>query len=331
MNENDIPKTQLEAINFFSDSARCHDFMVEMRWHGRPVCAHCASKNIGKLVVSNRTVKDKDGNQKTLTRRVWNCKDCKKQFTVKVGTIFEDSALGLEKWLPCVWLIVNAKNGISSCEIARTLGVTQRTAWFMAHRIRAAIHDGSFEKLSGGVEADETFIGAKARNMHKDKRAEKVKGTGGMSMTPVMGLLERNVRKQSSRVVLKVLNTRRKSELQRHVRNHVTEGSTVLTDALKSYNGLNDKYAHEVIDHAVAYANGHIHTNGLENFWSLLKRTIKGTYVHCEAFHLFRYLDEQAYRFNERSKDDAGRFIGAMSGIFNRRLTYEALTNKMVR
>jgi transposase-like protein len=238
MNENDIPKTQLEAINIFSDSGRCHDFMVDMRWNGKPVCAHCGSKNIGKLVVSNRTVKDKDGNQKVLTRRVWNCKDCKKQFTVKVGTIFEDSALGLEKWLPCVWLIVNAKNGISSCEIARTLGVTQRTGWFMAHRIRAAIHDGSFEKLCGGVEADETFIGAKARNMHREKRAEKVKGTGPLAMTPVMGLLERNVRKNASRVILKVLSTRRKAELQRHVRSHVAEGSTLLTDSLKSYEGL---------------------------------------------------------------------------------------------
>jgi len=330
MNENNIPKTQREAINIFSDSGRCHDFMVEMRWNGKPRCAHCGTANIGNLSVSNRTVEDKDGNKRTLTRRLWNCKECKKQFTVKVGTIFEDSAVGLEKWLPCVWMIVNAKNGISSCEIARSLCVTQRTAWFMAHRIRAAIHDGSFEKLSGGVEADETFIGSKARNMHKEKRAQKVKGTGPIAMTAVMGLLERNIRKQSSRVVLKVLNTRRKSELQSHVRNHVVEGSTVLTDALKSYEGLNDKYAHEVIDHAVAYVNGHVHTNGLENFWSLLKRTIKGTYVHCEPFHLFRYLDEQAYRFNERSKDDSGRFVGAVSGIFNRRLTYEELTKKPV-
>jgi transposase-like protein len=192
MNENDIPKTQREAITYFSDAGRCHDFMVNMRWNGEPVCAHCGSKNIGKLVISTRVKKDKDGNEKTLTRRLWNCKDCKQQFTVKVGTIFEDSALGLEKWLPCVWLIVNAKNGISSCEIARTLGVMQRTAWFMAHRIRAAIHDGSFEKMSGGIEADESFIGAKARNMHKDKRAQKMIGTGGVSMTPVMGLLERS-------------------------------------------------------------------------------------------------------------------------------------------
>jgi transposase-like protein len=143
-----------------------------------------------------------------------------------------------------------------------------------------------------------------------------------------MGLLERSTRKNASRVVLKVLKTRRKAELQGHVREYVLKGSTVLTDALKSYDGLNGEYAHEVIDHAVSYANGHVHTNGLENFWSLLKRTIKGTYVHCEAFHLFRYLDEQAYRFNERELDDAGRFIGALKGITNRRLTYETLTGK---
>jgi transposase-like protein len=331
MNENAMPKTKLEAISYFSDAARCHDFMVNVRWNGKPVCTHCKSANIGKLVVSEKTVKrivKGEEISKTLTRRVWNCKNCKKQFTVKIGTIFEDSAVGLEKWLPCVWMIVNAKNGVSSCELARDLGVMQRSAWFMAHRIRTALHNGNFEKLSGGVEADETFIGQKARNMHKDKRALKVIGTGGISMTPVMGLLERGTRKQASRVVLKVLKTRRKAELHRHVLNHVAGGSNLLTDSLRSYNGLDDKYVHEVIDHAVSYARGHVHTNGLENFWSLLKRTLKGTHVHCEPFHLFRYLDDQAFRFNERLKDDAGRFAAAMKGITGRRLTYSQLTGR---
>jgi len=331
MNENAMPKTKLEAINYFSDAARCHDFMVEMRWGGKPVCAHCKSSNIGKLVVSEKTVKrivKGEEISKTLTRRVWNCKNCKKQFTVKIGTIFEDSAVGLEKWLPCVWMVVNAKNGVSSCELGRDLGVTQRTAWFMSHRVRTALHNGNFEKFSGGVEADETFIGQKARNMHKDKRALKVKGTGGVSMTPVMGLLERSTRKNASRVILKVLQSRRRVELHRHIKNHVAKGTNLLTDAFPSYNGLENDYVHEFVDHAVSYAKGHVHTNGLENFWSLLKRTLKGTHVHCAPFHLFRYLDDQAYRFNERLLDDAGRFSNAMKGIIGRRLTYAQLTGR---
>jgi transposase-like protein len=331
MNENAMPQTKREAINYFSDAGRCHDFMVNLRWSGKPVCAHCKSENIGKLSVSEKKVKRIVKGveiEKILTRRVWNCKSCKKQFTVKVGTIFEDSPIGLELWLPCVWMVVNAKNGVSSCELGRDLGVMQRTAWFMAHRIRAALHNGNFEKFSGGVEADESFLGGKARNMHKDKRAIKVKGTGGVSMTPVMGLLERSTRKNASRVILKVLNTRRRTELHRHIKNHVAKGANLLTDAFRSYRGLENDYAHEFIDHAVTYAKGHVHTNGLENFWSLLKRTLKGTYVHCESFHLFRYLDEQAYRFNERELNDSNRFLNALRGVSNRRLTYGELTGK---
>ena len=175
------------------------------------------------------------------------------------------------------------------------------------------------------MEIDETFIGGKARFMHKGKR--KAKGTGPVAMTPVMGLLERTTAKRASKVTLKVLNTTKKPELQGNVREYVLKGSEVHTDALKSYEGLNDEYMHNVIDHAVSYVNGNVHTNGLENFWSLLKRTIKGTYVSVEPFHLFRYLDEQAFRFNERKdKDgDKGRFLKTLSGIFGKRLMYKNL------
>ena len=304
-----IPETLTGAIRYFGDAEKCHEFMVAMRWPAKVHCPHCDSENIGKLV---------------LPRRVWNCKNCRKQFTVKVGTIFEDSPLGLDKWLPATWMIVNAKNGVSSCELARSLGVTQKTGWFMLHRIRLAMQDGSIEKLKGRVEVDETFIGAKARNMHRGERREKIKGTGGMGKTAVLGLLERNTEK-GSRVRVKVVENRRRVTLDPAVRENVEKNSELFSDNLPSYAKLADEYVHNVIDHAECYAKGHVHTNGLENFWSLLKRGIKGTYVNVEPFHLFRYLDEQAFRFNERKDNDKGRFLKAIASFAGKRLMYSKL------
>jgi transposase-like protein len=252
---------------------------------------------------------------------VWTCLECRKQFSVKVGTIFEDSAIGLDKWLCAMWLLANCKNGISSYEVARALGVTQRTAWFMLHRIRYAQHHGGINKMSGSVEADETFIGGKARFMHANKRSEKIHGRGPEGKAIVFGLLDRETRKVRATVV----GTRRKRDLQKHVRANVAPGSELNTDALKSYEGL-DEYQHKVIDHAEAYVDGTIHTNGLENFWSLLKRAIKGTYVSIEPFHLFRYLDEQTFRYNERHLTDAERFSNVLGSIRGKRLTWDLLT-----
>jgi len=308
------PTTQMEAIQYFANPDNCHNFMVSLRWPNGVTCPRCGSKQIGKV---------------SLPRRVWNCKnkECpNKQFTAKVGTIFEDSPLGLDKWLTAVWLIVNAKNGISSHELHRAIGVTQKTAWFMLHRIRLAMQEGSFEKFSGRVEADETYIGAKARNLHKHKKTGK---TGMVGKTAVLGLLERGT-EGTSRVRCRVLKRTRVSDLDPAIRENVEKGSEVMTDKLSSYYKLSDEYVHQVIDHAVSYAEGHVHTNGLENFWSLLKRGIRGTYVNVEPFHLFRYLDEQAYRFNERKDNDAGRFMKAVGAIANRRLTYKKLTGKAV-
>ena len=307
----EFPETLQEAITYFSDETRAFDFMVSFRWKGGKVtCPHCQGERIAFLTTQKR----------------WNCKDCRKQFSAKVGTIFEDSALGYDKWFPAFWLIVNAKNGISSYEIGRALGVTQKSAWFMLQRIRLAMQNGTIVKMRGHVEADETFIGAKARNMHKGLR--KIKGRGPVAMTPVMGLLQRTTAKRVSRVKLEVLQGRRKAELQGNVREYVLKGTEVYTDALKSYEGLNDEYTHQVIDHAQCYAKGKVHTNGLENFWSLLKRTIKGTYVNVEPFHLFRYLDEQAFRFNEREYTDSERFLKAVHGIIGKGLKYVDLIGK---
>ncbi|MFH1066450.1 MAG: IS1595 family transposase [bacterium] len=310
MQEENLPKTQLEAIRYFGDLEKCHEFIVNMRWANGVKCPHCKSKRVGKF---------------SGKRHVANCKDCKRQFTAKLGTIFEDSPLGLDKWLPAVWMIVNAKNGISSCELARSLGVTQKTAWHMGHRVRVALHQGSFEKLSGVVEADETFIGGLSRNMHKQKRENKITGTGGANKTAIQGLLERHS-KGKSKVIAKVIPHRRKTIIHANVKQYVEKGSALMTDALPSYNDLNKDYNHQVIDHAEAYVNGAIHTNGLENFWCLLKRSIRGTYVSVAPFHLFRYLDEQAYRFNQREGTDGERFQKAVASLTGKMLPYAKLT-----
>jgi|SRR5579864_120275 len=314
---NASPASLLEAVTFFSDPDTSLAFVARLRWpDGVVKCPRCEAAEATFLS----------------TRRLWKCRACKKQFSAKVGTIFEDSPLPLEKWLPALWLVVNCKNGISSYELARALKVSQRAAWFMGHRLRLAVQSGGgLGKISGEVEVDETFIGGKARFMHKSKRAEKITGRGPMGKTAVMGLLERHGEDGHSAIkVAKVVpNTKRKS-LSPEVRQHVEEGSEVFTDTLKSYDDLGAEYVHGVINHAEKYVAGKIHTNGMENFWSLLKRGIKGTYVSVEPFHLFRYLDEQTFRFNNRKMTDGMRFLRAAAGIIGKRLTYAALTGAEV-
>ncbi len=303
------PQTLIEAVKFFSDKDICLDFVASLRWPDGVECPRCYHKGASFLS----------------TRKLWKCKGCRKQFSVKVGTIFEDSPLGLDRWLPALWMVANCKNGISSYEMARALGVTQKSAWFMNHRIRLAMKSLSFEKMSGQVEVDETFIGGRARFMHKDVRERKIKGRGPMGKAAVLGLLERHGPDGHSTVKTKVIASRKKGTLQGEVRSRVQTGTEVLTDELRSYAGLEDSYVHNVINHAESYAKGHIHTNGMENFWSLLKRSIKGTYVSVEPFHLFRYLDEQSFRFNGRKGTDSDRFMAVIRSIFGRRLTYQAL------
>lgn len=314
------PKTLQEAILYFADADNCLRYMVAHRWPKGVECPTCSRKDVTWLSA----------------QRKWQCKSghAKRQFTAKIGTIFEDSPLGLDKWLPAVWIITSAKNGVSSCEIARSLGVTQKTAWFMLHRIRLAMQSGSLMKLggsgSGEVEADETFIGGKARNMHLSVKARRITGTGTKDKTAVMGILERG-----GNIRTAVVPSRKKAVLQAEVKKHVEAGAALYTDALLSYEGLATDYAHKVVDHAVEYVNGRIHTNGLENFWSLLKRGINGTYVSVEPFHLFRYLDEQTFRYNNRAtKDtpltDSDRFSAVLSQVAGKRLTYAEVTGKVL-
>lgn len=307
----DSVRTLQQAVIHFADFENCKREMISLRWpDGVVKCPQCGSAHVTYLAKA----------------RVWKCygKHDRPKFSLKTGTIFEDSPIGLDKWLAALWLVVNCKNGVSSCESARDLGVTQKTAWFMNHRIRFALTQGGFSNiLSGEVEADETFIGGKARNMHASKRAAKITGTGPKDKTAVMGILERGGQMRAT-----VVPNRRKRALQSELRKHVEAGAAIYTDALKSYEGL-DEFQHQVVDHAVQYVDGQVHTNGCENFWSLLKRGLNGTYISVEPFHLFRYLDEQTFRYNNRKEmNDYDRFRLALSQVTGKRLTYEHLTGK---
>ena len=308
------PQTLQQAIVYFSDKDVAHQYLVDLRWSDGVTCPHCQSK---------------EQHSYTTTRKIWRCKDCKREFSVKVGTIFSASPIGLDKWLSAVWMIANAKNGISSLEIHRALGVTQKTAWFMLHRIRTAMQSGTFEKLSGEIEADETYIGGKAENMHKWERlASGVQGRGTVGKAIVFGVLQRNTKDASSKVKVKVVKNIKRKTLQPEIRNSVEAGSSIFTDALKSYEGLQSEFIHQSIDHATEYVRDNVHTNGIENYWSLFKRALRGTYVSCDASHLFRYLDEQTFRFNNRRDSDGMRFSSVLAMVAGKRLTYAELTEK---
>src|SRR6185437_1369513 len=265
-------------------------------------------------------------------RRLWECKakHPRREFSIKVGTVMEDSAIGLDKWLTAMWLIRNCKNGISSCEVAKDLGITQKSAWFMLHRIRLGMQDSEHGggKLGDRVEVDETFIGGKARNMHAKVRKAKNIGPGGEGKTIVLGMLERG-----GVVRTHVVANREGDTLQPIVRDHVKRGAKVMTDEHAGYNGLEDDFLRGVINHAERYVDGMIHTNGMENYWSLVKRGLSGTYISTEPFHLFRYLDEQGFRFNNRKAGTRtltdGERMDILAGqIVGKRLTYKELIGK---
>jgi transposase-like protein len=310
MNE---PTTLVEAIRYFGDPDICLEYMISIRWpDGIVVCPTCGRDDVNFLA----------------SRRVWQCrsKHSKRQFSIKVGTIFEDSPIGLDKWLAAIWMISAAKNGVSSYEIARSIGVTQKSAWFMLHRIRLAMQDGDFGGMSGEVEVDETYVGGKARFMHKSKQKEVIQGRGTAGKTAVMGLLERHGPDGHSAVNAKVIASTSQPTLSGTARRTVAPGSTVYTDEHAGYNAIGPSYTHEVINDAEEYVRGKVHTNGIENFWSLLKRAIKGTYVSVEAFYLFRYVDEESVRYNNRKVGDGDRFNGVMKGVSGKRLSHKQLT-----
>jgi hypothetical protein len=316
------PKTLQEAVVFYSDPNNALAYMTLLRWpDGVVVCPTCGRNDV--VFLHNQ--------------RKWQCKSVhpKRQFSAKVGTIFEDSPIALEKWLVVVWMLSNCRNGVSSYEVARAIGVTQKSAWFMLHRIRLGLQDKqSGGKLGGGpnnkVEVDETFIGGKARNMHKSRRTRMADIGKYNAKTAVFGMLERG-----GKVKAQVVGERRGKQLRRIVEENVVPGTWIMSDEFPGYVGLNEKFFHMVINHLQGYVSGNVHTQGIENFWSLLKRGLGGTYVAVEPFHLFRYVDEQAFRFNNRKDadgnllNDADRFNIAMSQVIGKRLTFAEVTGKV--
>jgi len=317
------PKTLQEAIQHFSDEQVCIDAVAAMRWPDGPQCPACLAKAPYYLKTQKR----------------FKCRECRRQFSVKLGTIFEDSPIPLQKWMPAMWMLANCKNGVSSHEIGRALGITQKSAWFVLHRLRLAMKGYIPNTKLGGpeggaVEVDESFFGGKIKNMHRDKRARyaAVKGHvgGSTGKTAVIGLLDRETREIRTKVIPNV----KRETLQAEILNNVKFGAAVYTDDAVPYNRLNWHYIHEVVNHANEYVRGQVHTNGLENFWSLFKRHLRGTYVAVEPFHLDRYLDEQVFRFNNRGNkevrmDDYARFEKVLSQVAHKRLTYAELTGKV--
>jgi transposase-like protein len=301
------PTNLLEAIQYFSDLDVATEFVAKLRWPSGPVCPSCGCMEYSYLT----------------TRRLWKCKACKRQYSVKVGTIFEDSPLPLSKWLPAIWLTANTKNGISSYELARALGTTQKSAWFMLHRIRLAMQQGGIV-MAGEVEVDETFVGGKVGFMKRDARERRgitKKGGGSSYKTVVMGFRERG----SGKVHAQVIPNAKGDTLKPIVAERVKDGSTVYTDQWNGYTGLEGRYSHETINHVERYVEGRVHTNGIENFWALLKRGLNGTYVSVDPQHLFRYIDERCFTFNERGLTDLGRFSTVLGRISGQRLSYTDL------
>jgi transposase-like protein len=320
----ETPKTLQTAIQFFSDYENCRQFMVTVRWlDGVVRCPRCNSEKITYLEKA----------------RLYRCygDHPKQKFSLKVGTVFEDSPIPLEKWLPAVWLLVSCKNGISSYELAKAIGVTQKSAWFMLHRIRTAVRDGKgfggMTKLGGPeseVEVDETFVDGRKRNMHKARALRYEQKGGAQGKAIIQGILDRTAKKVRAEIVP---NTQRDT-LQTQVLTNVRYGTKVYTDDAVAYDKLHSRFVHEVVNKTVSYVRGRVHVNGIENFWSLLKRGLNGTYVSVEPFHLFRYVDEQIFRFNNRATKsnpltDADRFHLAISQIAGKRLTFAEVTGKV--
>jgi transposase-like protein len=315
-------KSLSDAIRYFSDEYVCINIVSQMRWPNGPACPVCASHAERQHFLK--------------TQKRFQCRDCGKQYSVKVGSIFEDSAIKLDKWLTAIWLLANCKNGISSYELARDLGVTQKSAWFMLHRIREAMRTGSLDKMGqegSPVEVDEAFFGGNPKFMHASRRNKLSikRGINADHKTAVMGMLDRETRQVRAKLIPDVT----RETLQNEILQAIDKGATVYTDGATGYDNLaRRQFVHETVNHVNEYVRGQVHTQGIENFWSLLKRGLKGTYVAVEPFHLDRYVTEQIFRFNNRAtKDnpltDADRFALAVSQISGKRLTYADLTGKV--
>ena len=300
-------KNLAELTQYFPDDQSCREYLENQRWNGKPICPHCQNDVVYKFADNKH----------------YKCKSCRRKFTVLVGTVFEDTHIGLRKWFIAIYIFTSHKKGISSCQLAKDLGITQKSAWHLLHRIRFAFGISEPEQLENTVEVDETYVGGKAKNMHKSVRAKKISGRGASGKTAVLGLVERN-----GRVYAKPVNKTDTETLQKVVREKVKTGASVMTDEWLSYNGLGVDYLHEKVSHGKGeYVRGNVHTNTIEGYWSLLKRGIYGIYHQVSAKHLHRYCTEFGFRYNSRQSGETMRFDNLLAEC-NGRLMYQTLTAK---
>jgi transposase-like protein len=303
----------------FATEKQCEGFLAKQRWGNSITCPKCGTIGIKAYELASGRLK---------------CADCRQPFTVRVGSVFEDSNVPLQKWFLAIYICTSMKKGISSIQLGKYLGVTQKTAWFMLQRIRYVFETGSYEKFTGQVEVDETYIGGKESNKHSNKRIKGKTGKGAQGFgsknikTPVVGIVERQ---GDMRAV--VTNDTGSKTLMGLISHHVDLSATVYTDEHMPYRTLPKLgYKHESVNHGVKeFVNGMASTNTAEGFWSHLKRGIDGIYHHVSSKHLQFYCDEYSYRWNTREMTDAERFEDWFKGINGKRLLYKQLISKRYR